>query len=100
MNMGRHPEDFLQASPASAGNLIVEDFSRHRFRRNYESAMHRFEFKVSSQLTSEYQARLIRIRCSGPNPEGPGMQESKVPMHLKAWVQTILDHGNEVSLLQ
>lgn len=30
------------------------------------------DFKVSSQSSAEYHARLVRIVCADPNPEGPG----------------------------
>lgn len=41
------------------------------------------EFKISSQLASDYEARLIKIRCADPNPDGPGMRETHVPSSLE-----------------
>jgi N,N-dimethylformamidase len=35
-------------------------------------------FKVSSQLTGDYEARLVRVISADPNPDGPGMIEEAV----------------------
>lgn len=35
-------------------------------------------FKVSSHLTEDYEARLVRIISADPNPDGPGMIEEAV----------------------
>jgi hypothetical protein len=32
-------------------------------------------FKVSSTASTPYQARLVRVICSDPNPTGPGIKE-------------------------
>ena len=36
------------------------------------------EFKVSSMSADPYEARLVRIICADPNPEGPGILEEEV----------------------
>jgi len=36
------------------------------------------EFKVSSTFNVPFQASLVRIRCSDPNPAGPGIREKSV----------------------
>ena len=36
------------------------------------------EFKVSSKFNVPFQASLVRIRCSDPNPAGPGIREKSV----------------------
>ena len=36
------------------------------------------EFKISSTFNAPFQASLVRIRCSDPNPEGPGIREKSV----------------------
>jgi N,N-dimethylformamidase len=36
------------------------------------------EFKISSQLTEPYAARLVRVICADANPAGPGLQEEKI----------------------
>jgi len=36
------------------------------------------EFKVSSTFDVPFQASLVRIRCSDPNPVGPGIREKSV----------------------
>ena len=38
----------------------------------------RIEFKVSSALDNPYEARLVRIRCGDPNPDGPGIKEQSL----------------------
>lgn len=38
----------------------------------------RIEFKVSSQLTESFDARLVRIISADPNPDGPGILEEEV----------------------
>ncbi len=35
-------------------------------------------FKISSHLTEDYEARLVRIISADPNPDGPGMIEEEV----------------------
>jgi len=35
-------------------------------------------FKVSSTSTAPYDARLVRIICGDPNPDGPGIKEQEV----------------------
>ena len=35
-------------------------------------------FKVSSQLSEPYEARLVRVISADPNPDGPGMIEEAV----------------------
>lgn len=35
-------------------------------------------FHVASRLESAFQASLVRVICSDPNPEGPGMQEEEI----------------------
>ena len=35
-------------------------------------------FKVSSSASEPYQARLVRIVCADPNPQGPGLTEHEV----------------------
>src|SRR3546814_21135472 len=32
-------------------------------------------FKISSTFESPYKARLVRVICGDPNPEGPGVRE-------------------------
>ncbi len=36
------------------------------------------EFKISSQLEKDYEARLVRVISADPNPDGPGMIEEEV----------------------
>ena len=36
------------------------------------------QFKVSSTSKKPFKARLIRIRCADPNPEGPGIREDEI----------------------
>jgi len=36
------------------------------------------EFKVSSALKVPFEASLVRIRCSDPNPNGPGIREESI----------------------
>ena len=36
------------------------------------------EFKVSSQLSDPYSARLVRVISADPNPAGPGLREEPV----------------------
>ena len=36
------------------------------------------EFKVSSQFTEPYSARLVRVICGDPNPAGPGIKEQEI----------------------
>ena len=36
------------------------------------------QFKVSSQLSDDYEARLVRVISADPNPDGPGMIEEEV----------------------
>ncbi len=35
-------------------------------------------FHIASRLEGAFQARLVRVICSDPNPEGPGMKEEEV----------------------
>ncbi len=35
-------------------------------------------FKVSSRLAEDFDARLVRIICADPNPDGPGLIEEEV----------------------
>lgn len=37
------------------------------------------EFKVSSTGSAPYDARLVRIICGDPNPDGPGIKEEEIP---------------------
>ncbi len=41
-------------------------------------------FHIASRLEGAFRARLVRVICSDPNPEGPGMQEEEVPAGLEA----------------
>ena len=36
-------------------------------------------FKVSSDSDQAFEASLVRLRCSDPNPEGPGVREEPMP---------------------
>ena len=36
-------------------------------------------FKVSNTASEPYKARLVRIICGDPNPEGPGIKEEDIP---------------------
>jgi len=44
----------------------------------------RLDFKVSSRLTSPFQARLVRVISADPNPDGPGIIEHPVATELAA----------------
>ena len=37
------------------------------------------EFKVSSRSEQPFEARLVRVVCGDPNPDGPGVKENPVP---------------------
>ena len=37
------------------------------------------EFKVSSRSEQPFEARLVRVICGDPNPDGPGVKEVPVP---------------------
>ena len=37
------------------------------------------EFKVSSRSDRPFEARMVRVVCADPNPEGPGIKEVPVP---------------------
>ena len=37
------------------------------------------EFKVSSRSGQPFEARLVRVLCGDPNPDGPGIKEVPVP---------------------
>ena len=37
------------------------------------------EFKVSSRSGQPFEARLVRVICGDPNPDGPGIKEAPVP---------------------
>ncbi len=39
-------------------------------------------FHIASRLEGPFQARLVRVICADPNPEGPGMQEEAVTADL------------------
>ncbi len=39
-------------------------------------------FHIASRLEGAFQARLVRVICSDPNPEGPGLQEEEVAADL------------------
>ena len=41
------------------------------------------EFKVSSRAEVPFEARLVRVVCGDPNPEGPGVKEVPVPSHFE-----------------
>jgi N,N-dimethylformamidase len=36
------------------------------------------EFKISSRASAPYEARLVRVICADPNPDGPGIKEKPV----------------------
>ena len=36
------------------------------------------EFKVSSRSPQPFEARLVRVTCGDPNPEGPGIKEAPI----------------------
>lgn len=37
--------------------------------------------KISSRLTEDYSAKLVRLICADPNPDGPGIIEESVEAH-------------------
>ena len=41
------------------------------------------EFKVSSRSEQPFEARLVRVICGDPNPDGPGVKEVPVPSNFE-----------------
>lgn len=37
------------------------------------------EFKIDCREASRFEARLVRVRCGDPNPDGPGIRETELP---------------------
>ena len=52
------------------------------------------EFKVSSILKSPFEASLVRIRCSDPNPDGPGILEKTVKASFTGQYQSRIQNIN------
>ena len=55
------------------------------------------EFKVSSTFNAPFEASLVRIRCSDPNPEGPGIRETSVEASFTGKYQSRIQNINLVS---
>ncbi len=39
--------------------------------------------KVSSSISGQFSAHLVRVICADPNPEGPGVIEKSIPAHFE-----------------
>src|SRR5262249_44486538 len=55
------------------------------------------QFKVSNQSNAPYVARLVRVNCADPNPQGPGIHEEAVEASFAGLHRSRVQHVHQGS---